>query len=54
MNEIAKSIIPPLDKCPSCNRNSFLLMDSGIGNFKKGGTCLIGECKECGYKAIIG
>jgi len=29
-------------------------MDSGIGNFKKGGTCSIAECYECGYRAIIG
>jgi hypothetical protein len=52
-----KTLQPPkinLEKCPFCSRISFLLKDSGIGNFKKGGTCTMGECQECGYKTIIG
>ena len=39
--------------CPLCKKESFALTDSGIGNFKNGGKCYIGECRECGYKAII-
>jgi hypothetical protein len=39
--------------CPLCKKETFVLTDSGIGNFKNGGSCCIGECRECGYRAII-
>jgi hypothetical protein len=39
--------------CPLCKKESFVLTESGIGDFKNGGNCYIGECRECGYKTII-
>jgi hypothetical protein len=39
--------------CPLCKKESFEWTESGIGDFKNGGNCCIGECQECGYRVII-
>jgi len=40
-------------RCPICGKISLTLTESGIGYFKKGGTCSIAKSESCGYQTII-